>query len=182
LFAKGDSLCASFPGVHDFVLGIPLVHTRQGFPHEVDTSRDDQAVIGQLGTTSQLHDTLVSIDAVNAVLDHLHAMTLGQVVIRGGDVGDGLAATDHQVGDGARNEGIVGLDQCDLDFVLRPHAQVFGGRGAGIAPTNDHHLGAAAATHGGTARNQSHGTQSGASLQKMTTLHGGFPYFFCAAK
>ncbi len=164
LFAQSQGLLAGLPGVHHLLFGTCAVHAGQGLPHEVHTRRDDQAVISQLSAAGQFDDALVGVDGVDTVLDDFDAMTLGQVVIRGGDVGHRLAATEHQVGDGARDEGAVGLNQSDLDFVVRPHAQVFGCRGTRITTTNDHDFRSAATTDGGTTRNHSHGTQCGAGL------------------
>ena len=164
LLAKGHGLLAGFPGVHHLLFGACTVHAGQGFPHKVHTGRDDQAVISQLGATGQFDNALVGIDGVDAVLDDLDAVALGQVVIGCRDLSDGFAAANDEVGHRARNEGIAWLDQGDLDLVFRPHAQVLGGRGTRVTPADDHHFGATATTHGGTTRNQSHGTQSGACL------------------
>ena len=150
LLAQPQSLRTGLPGVHDLFFGVRFVHARQRFPHEVNAGRDDQAVVAELSAARQLDDALVGIDAVDTVLDHLHAMALGQVVIRRGDVGHGFAAADHQIGNRARHEVVVGLDQRDLDFLVRPHADVLGRCGTRKTAAYDHHFGAAATAHGGT--------------------------------
>ena len=164
LLAQSHGLLAGLPGVHHLLFGACTVHAGQSFPHEIHAGRDDQAVISQLGATGQFDNSLVGIDGVDAVLNDLDAVALGQVVIGCRDLGDGFAAADDEVGHRARNEGIAGLDQGDLDLLFRPHAQVLGGRGTRVTTADDHHFGATATAHGGTTRNQSHGTQSGACL------------------
>ena len=150
LLAQRQGLRACLPGVHDLLFGAGLVHAGQRFPHEVNAGRDDQTVVAELGAARQLDDALVSIDAVDTVLNHLHAMALGQVVIGRGDVGHGFAAANHQIGNRARHEVVVGLDQRDLDFLIRPHADVLGRCGTRKTAAYDHHFGAAATAHGGT--------------------------------
>ena len=149
LLAQRQGLRAGLPGVHHLVFGAGFVHAGQGFPHVVNAGRHDQAVVGQLGAASELNEALVGINAVHTVLDHLHAVALGQVVIRRGDVGHGFAAANHQIGNGARHEVVVGLDQRDLDFLIRPHAYVLGSSGTGKTAANDHHFGAATTAYGG---------------------------------
>ena len=150
LLAQRQGLRAGLPGVHDLLFGSGFVHAGQRFPHEVHAGRNDQAVVAELGATRQLDGALVGINAVDAVFDDLHAVALGQVVIRRGDVGHGFAAANHQIGNRARHEVVVGLDQRDLDFLIRPHADVFGSCGTRKTAAYDHHFGAAATAHGGT--------------------------------
>ena len=149
LLAQRQGLRTGLPGVHDLLFGAGFVHAGQRFPHEVNAGRNDQAVVGQLGAACQLDGALVGINAVDAVFDDPHPMALGQVVIRRGDVGHGFAAANHQIGNRARHEVVVGLDQRDLDFLIRPHAYVLGSCGTGKTAANDHHFGAATTAYGG---------------------------------
>ena len=184
LAAQGHRLSAGLPGVGHLVLGGLAGHAGQVLPHEVHTGRDDQAVVGQLAAAGQPDHALVGVDAGHRVAHQADAVALFQVVVGRGDVGQGLGAVDHQVGDGAGDEVGVGLDQGDVDRVVREQAQVLGSGGASVATTDHHHLGAAAA-RGGAAREGTqarHGGTRSQRLYKMTTLHGGAPHFFWAAK
>ncbi|MCY1528296.1 hypothetical protein D9M68_633970 [compost metagenome] len=184
LFAQRHGLGAGLPGVQHFVLCAGLGHAGQAVPHEVDAGREDQAVVGQFAAARELDHAFVGVDAGDPIAHDLHAMALGEVVVGRGDVGERLAALDHQVGDGAGDEGCIGLDQGDLDAVVGEEAHVFGGGGAAVAPTDHHHLGAAAARGGATAHEAQTGDGGARAerLYKLTTLHGRSPYFFWAAK
>ena len=159
--------------------GARLVETRD-VVQEIDAGRDDQAVVGQLGAAGQLHRALGRVDAVHPVTHQAHAVALAQVVVRRGDVGHGLVAAHHQVGDRARDEHGAGLDQRHVDLVIGEHAHVFGGGGAGIAATDHHHLGAVAAGAGATAQQTQagHGRACAQRLYELTTFHGGAPQGF----
>ena len=102
--------------------------------------RDDEAVVGQFAAAGQLHHAFFGIDAGHHVAHQLHAVALFQVVVRGGDVGHGLVATEHQVGDRAGYELGIGLDQGHLDRLFREQADVFGRGRAGIAAADHDHF------------------------------------------
>jgi hypothetical protein len=74
----------------------------------------------------------------------------GQTAVGRGDVGHLLAAPQYQVGDGAGNEGFVGLDQHHVDLVVRQQAHVFGSGGAAVPAAHDHDLGLGGNGGGGT--------------------------------
>ena len=82
-------------------------------------------------------------------------MALDQVVIGHGDIGHCFAATNDQIGNRARPKIGVGLNQGDLNAVVRPHANIFCCRSTTIATTHDHHFGATAATDRCTTGHQS---------------------------
>ena len=62
-----------------------------------------------------------------------------QGIVAKGQVVDALAATQNQIAHGAGYKLAVGLNQHHLDGTQAPQAQVFRGRGAGIATADDDH-------------------------------------------
>ncbi len=182
LLAQRHGLRAGLPGVQHLVLRAGLVHAGQLVPHEVDAGREHQAVIGQRAAAGQAHLALVGVDGGYPILDDLDAVAPDQVVVGRGDVGHLLAAAQHQVGDGARDKGVVGLDQGHLDLPVRPHADVLGGGGAAVAAADHDHLAAGAAPHGGATGRQAQDRSRRGGLQHLTTIHGdALLHFFCAA-
>ena len=181
--AQSHGLRAGLPRMQHLVLRAGLFQAGQRVPHEFDARRQHQAVVWQHRATSQRDGALAGVDGDRAVLDDLHTVAPGQVVVGRGDVGHLLAAADDQVGDRARDEAVIGLDQRDIDAPLGPHADVLGRRGAAVAAADDDHVAprAAATARGGATCGHAEHRCGRASLNELTTIHGVPPHFFCAA-
>ena len=174
LLAQRQRLRPGLPGVQDLVLSAGLGHAGQPVHDEIHAGRQDQAVVGQFAAAGQAHGAFVGVDAGDPVADHRHAVALAQVVIGCGDVGHGLAATQHQVGDGAGDKGSIGLDQGHVNLLVRPHPHIFCGGRAAVAPAHHHHFGPAlwpgGRKSGANTGNAEERAVSG-SLDQLTTMH-----------
>ena len=118
LLAQGQGLRARLPRMQNLVGRAGLGHARGAARHEVHTRRHDQAVVGQGCARGQGDDAFVGINLGDEVLHHLDTVAARQIVVGRGDVGHGFAATDHQVGNGARHKSRIGLDQGHINAVV----------------------------------------------------------------
>ena len=105
LFAQGQGLGACFPSMQDLARGIGGLQTFHAVQYQINARREHQLVVANARTAGQGHSFLGRVDAGHIVAHHVHAMVARELVIRGGDVGHGLAATNHQVRDRAGHEG-----------------------------------------------------------------------------
>src|SRR5690554_659658 len=80
------------------------------------------------------------VDAGDLVSDDVHTPFLAQIAVADGDVFEVFLADQNQVGDRARHELAVLLDQGDADRAVAPHAQIFRRRGAAVAASDDDHV------------------------------------------
>jgi hypothetical protein len=99
-----------------------------------------------------------------------------QGIVGGGEVGQRAGATQHEVGDRARHEGLARLDQQHVDALLGEQAHVLGRGGATVAAADHHHLGARghAAARGTAAERREHAAGCRRADQ-LTSLHFRFP-------
>ena len=119
----------------------------------------------------------LGIDRHGIVFDDRDAVVTAQAAIGGGDVAELLATGQHEVGNGARNEGVLRLDQHDVDFVPRQKTHVTRSGGAAIAAANHHHLGFGRHAGARGAAGEAKHAEGGSRLQNGTALrptsHGG---------
>jgi hypothetical protein len=148
---------------------------------DVHARRDHQLVVGDGGAARQRHGLLRGVDRGRQVLDDGDAVVAGQARVRRGDVGQLLAAAQHQVGDRAGDEGVARLDQHHVDLVLRQQAHVLGRGGAAVAAADDHDLGLGG-DGGGGAGAQAKQAEGGGRLEEGTSLHAHLLHFFWLAK
>ena len=139
LFTQSRGFCTCFPSLQDAAIVVGRFQTFDAVKHHVNTGRQNQFVVGQGGAIGQGDGSFVCIDTGDAVLHDRYTMFFHQATVGCGEVVKCFAATNHQVGHGARQKTGIGLYQGDRDVVARQHSNVFGGCCAAITTTNDNH-------------------------------------------
>ncbi|MPM43616.1 hypothetical protein SDC9_90293 [bioreactor metagenome] len=177
LLAQRHGFGTGLPGLQDGAALVGGLQPLHAAPHQLDAGRQDELVVGQRLATRKLHGLFLGVDGLHPVFHAPHAVARLQRVVAPGDVADHLAATQHQVGQRARDELLLRLHQHHVDLLRRKHAHILGRRGTAKAAAHHNHLGlagarglrAACATRQRGQRSQS--TYRGRCLQKFTSLH-----------
>jgi len=170
--------------VQDAGLGAGVVEPGNLLPHEVDSGRQDEAVVAQVATAGQAQAARRRVDRQHLVVHDAHPPVALQAIIAERDVGHAAAATDDQIGHRAGDEAGRALDQRDLDAARAPHAQVLRRRGAAVAAADDNDVAARLSPAAAGAAREGEYSGQGAGLQKSASVafcHVSAPYF-CAAK
>lgn len=144
--------------------------------------RGGEPVVVQFAAAGQAQGALYRVHRHRFVLDEAHAPAVLQAIVRDGQVFQAAIAGEHQIGEGAGNEGRVPFHQGDADAPFAPLAQVLGCGGATVAATHDDDVAGGPGGRRGAARQGGSRGQAG-GLEKIATLQGhGFSSRFWAAR
>ncbi|EXI71531.1 MAG: hypothetical protein AW07_03593 [Candidatus Accumulibacter sp. SK-11] len=193
MLAQGQSLRARFPCVQDAFLRLGIIAGNVTVD-EVEAGGKDQAVVCEIPCGVGSHAPLVGVDAGHRCVYQPDSPVLSEPVVPMDQRVVGTVAAEDFVGGRAGDELLVALDQGDFYCAIAPLAQIFGGRGATEAGTDDDDVPDGLAAFAGDGGQAGSGNAGGSGqrggctqcVQEATTIrieagHVRVPYF-CLAK
>ena len=117
MFAQSRGFFASFPSLQYAAAVVSRLKSIDRVEHHLNPWGQHQFVVGQGGAIGKGDGLLIRVNAGYVVLHDRYAMFLHQASVGCAEVVKCFAATNHQVGHGARQKTGIGLYEGDRDVV-----------------------------------------------------------------